>query len=239
VKPETGDQFAVGYYQEFPVQKVEISAEVYYKKIKDMIDFRGGTNLIMNQNIERDIINVDGKAYGLELMLKKSLGKLNFSTSYTYSRILVRSIAKFPSDAINNGDWFPASYDKPHDFSLMFNYLISRRASFSLNYTYSTGRPITYPVAVYQSNNMILIQYSDRNKYRIPYYSRLDVSARFSGNLKSHKLANPAWTFSVFNLLGRPNVYSVYFKSNGSQIKGYQLSVFAKAIPTVTYSFDF
>jgi outer membrane receptor for ferrienterochelin and colicin len=239
VKPQTGDQYAIGYYVEFPTQKIEISAEVYFKQIKNMIDFKGGTNLIMNQNIERDIINVTGRAYGLELMLKRSLGKFNWTMSYTYSRILVRSITKFGSDAINGGKWFPASYDKPHDVSLMVTYLLSRRASFSLNYTYNTGRPITYPIAVYEQNNMILIQYSDRNKFRIPDYSRLDVSARFSGNLKSHKLANPAWTFSVFNLLGRENVYSVYFRSTGYTIKGYRLSVFARAIPTVTYSFDF
>ena len=167
------------------------------------------------------------------------MGKFNWTMSYTYSRILVRSITKFASDAINGGKWFPASYDKPHDFSLMGTYLLSRRASFSLNYTYNTGRPITYPVAVYEQNNMILIQYSDRNKYRIPDYSRLDVSARFSGNLKSHKLANPAWTFSIFNLLGRENVYSIYFRSTGYTVKGYRLSVFARAIPTITYSFDF
>jgi hypothetical protein len=239
VKPQTGDQYAIGYYIEPASQRFEISAEAYLKLIGNMIDFKGGTNLIMNENIERDIINVRGKAYGLELMVKKTLGKFNWSISYTYSRILVRSITKITSDAINEGRWFPASYDKPHDLSLMVNYLISRRASFSLNYTYNTGRPITYPVAVYENINMMLIQYSDRNKFRIPDYSRLDISARFSGNLKSHKLANPAWTFSVFNLLGRENVYSIFFKSTGLQVKGYKLSVFARAIPTITYSFDF
>jgi len=239
VKPEIGDQYAAGYYLEFPSRKIEISAEIYYKTIKNMVDFKGGTNLIMNQNIERDIINVTGKAYGLELMLKRSMGKLNWSMSYTYSRILVRSITEFASDEINGGKWFPASYDKPNDVSLMFNYFISRRINFSLNYTYSTGRPITYPVVLYENNNMILVDYSDRNQYRIPDYSRLDISAKFSGNLKAHKLANPAWTFSVFNLLGRENVYSMYFETIGYKVYGYKLSVFARAIPTVTYSFDF
>ena len=206
---------------------------------KNMIDFKGGTNLIMNLHPERDIINVTGKAYGVEFMVKRSLGKLNLSMSYSYSRILVRSRTKFNSEAINGGKWFPASYDKPNDFSLMLNYLISRRVSFSLNYTYNTGRPITYPVALYENNNIILVEYSDRNKYRIPYYSRLDLSLRLSGNLRSNKIANPAWTFSVFNVLSRENVYSVYFKDTGKNVFGYRLSVFARAIPTVTYSFDF
>jgi hypothetical protein len=239
IKPEVGDQYAVGYYLGIPSRKLEISAEVYYKNIRDMIDFKGGTDLIMNKHPERDIINVNGKAYGIELMVKRSLGKLNLSMSYSYSRILVRSRTKFSSDAINGGNWFPASYDKPNDFALMVNYLMSRRISFSLNYLYNTGRPITYPVALYENNNLILVEYSDRNKYRIPYYSRLDLSLRLSGNLRSHKIANPAWTFSVFNALGRENVYSVYFKDDGRTVMGYRLSIFAKAIPTVTYSFDF
>lgn len=239
LKPQVGDQYALGYYIEFPSPKIEISMEGYFKHINNMIDFKGGTDLVMNQGIEKDIINVTGKAYGIELMFKSSLGKLNWTTSYTYSRIFVRSETRFDSEAINGGKWFPASYDKPHDFSMIFNYLMSRRLSFSLNYTYNTGRPITYPVAIYEKDNMILIQYSERNKYRIPDYSRMDISARLSGNLKSNKLANPAWTFSVFNLLGRQNVYSVYFVSSGSEIKGYKLSVFARAIPTITYSFDF
>jgi len=239
IKPQVGDQYAVGYYLEIPSRKLEISAEAYYKKIKDMIDFKGGTDLIMNKHPERDIINVSGKAYGFELMVKRSMGKLNLSMSYAYSRILVRSRTKFNSDAINGGNWFPASYDKPNDFSLMLSYLMSRRISCSVNYTYNTGRPITYPVALYENNNLILVQYSDRHKYRIPDYSRLDLSLRFSGSLRSHKIANPAWTFSVFNVLGRENVYSTYFKSTGKTVVGYRLSIFARAIPTVTYSFDF
>jgi hypothetical protein len=239
IKPQVGDQYAVGYYLEIPSRKLEISAEAYYKQIKNMIDFKGGTYLIMNKHLERDIINVAGKAYGLEFMVKRSLGKLNLSMSYAYSRILVRSRTKFNSDAINGGNWFPASYDKPNDFSLMLSYLMSRRISCSVNYTYNTGRPITYPVALYENNNLILVQYSDRNKYRIPDYSRLDLSLRFSGSLRSHKIANPAWTFSVFNVLGRENVYSTYFKSTGKTVVGYRLSIFARAIPTVTYSFDF
>jgi hypothetical protein len=238
-RPQIGDQFAIGYYLEIPSQKLELSSEVYYKKINNMIDFKGGTDLIMNRHPERDIINVTGKAYGIEFMIKRSLGKFNLSTSYAYSRVLIKSISKFSSDAINEGNWFPASYDKPHDFSLMLNYLMTRRTSCSVNYTYNTGRPITYPVSLYRNNNMILVQYSDRNKYRIPDYSRLDLSLRLSGNLRSHKVANPAWTFSVYNALGRENVYSVFFKSTGKTVVGYRLSVFAQAIPTVTYSFDF
>jgi hypothetical protein len=172
-------------------------------------------------------------------MLKQNLGKVSWGIGYTYSRVLLRSITKFESDAINSGNWFPASYDKPNELSLAMNYTATRRLSFSFDYTYSTGRPITFPVTVYSESNMWIVQFSDRNKYRIPYYSRLDFSARLNGNLRSHKLFNPYWTFSCYNVLGRANVYSVYFKTSRNIVNGYQLSVFARSIPTLTYSFSF
>jgi hypothetical protein len=218
---------------------LEASAEVYYKQIKNMVDFKGGTNIILNENIEKDIVNVNGKAYGLELVLKKTEGRIWYSIGYTYSRIFIRSLTDFAEDKINSGKWFPANFDKPNDLIATFNYIFSRRFSFSANYTYSTGRPITYPVASYHMYDDILVHYSDRNRYRIPDYSRLDLSLTLNGNLRSHRIAHPNWTFSVYNLLGRQNVYSEYFQRSGDLIKGYKLSVFGQAIPSVTFSFDF
>ena len=239
LRPQTADQFSVGYYLDLPWKNLEFSAEMYYKPIRNMVDFKGGTNLIMNGTIEKDIINVSGRAYGVELMLKKAVGKFSWNLNYTYSRILVRSHTEFERDAINSGRWFPASHDKPHDLSLTFNYAATRRLNLSFNYTYNTGRPVTYPVAVYRVADQWVVQYSDRNKYRITYYSRLDLSARWSGNLKSEKFMNPFWTLSCFNVLGRENVYSEYFRIENNRIKAYRLSVFARAIPTLSYSFDF
>ena len=204
-----------------------------------MIDFKGGTKLIMAENIERDIINVEGKAYGMELVLKKTEGKIRYSVGYTYSRTFLRSVGKFNEEIINSGNWYPANFDKPHDLVLIFNYLYSRRFSFSSSYVYSTGRPITYPVAMYRVSDKLMVHYSERNAYRIPDYSRLDLSVRVSGNLKSKKIAHPNWTFSIYNVLGRQNVYSVYFRKENEVLKGYKLSVFGKAIPSVTFSFDF
>jgi hypothetical protein len=218
---------------------IETSTEIYYKVIRNIVDFKGGTKLIMNDNIEKDLVNVRGKAYGLELMIKKAEGRVRWSVSYTYARTFLKSIGKFSDEIINNGKWFPANFDKPNDLIATFNYLFSRRFSFSANYTWSTGRPITYPVSTYTTGDIMLIHYSDRNKYRIPDYMRLDLSFKLSGNLRSRKIANPNWIFSVYNLLGRQNVYSVYFKNEDNQIKGYKLSVFGRAIPSVTFNFDF
>ncbi len=239
LKPEIGDQIAVGFYELLFKNNFEASAELYYKSIRNMLDFKGGTNLIMNDNIEKDIINMKGKAYGLELVLKKTEGKIRYSIGYTYSRTFVKSIGTFSDEIINSGKWFPANFDKPNDLVVTFNYLFSRRISFSSSYTYSTGRPITYPIATYDISDKLLVTYSDRNEYRIPDYSRLDVSLKVSGNLKSHRIAHPNWTFSVYNLLGRENVYSIYFKNQGEFVNGYKLSVFGRAIPSVTFSFDF
>jgi hypothetical protein len=175
----------------------------------------------------------------LELVLKKTEGKIRYSIGYTYSRTFIKSIGTFSDEIINSGKWFPANFDKPNDLVVTFNYIFSRRISFSTNYTYSTGRPITYPIATYDISDKLLVTYSDRNEYRIPDYSRLDLSLNLQGNLKSHRIAHPNWTFSVYNLLGRENVYSIYFKNEGNMVNGYKLSVFGRAIPSVTFSFDF
>jgi len=239
LKPQIGDQVALGFYNVLSKVGLETSAEVYYKVIRNMIDFKGGTNIVMDRNVEKDIVNARGKAYGIELMLKKTEGKIRGAISYTYSRTFLQSTGVFSDEIINGGKWFPASFDKPHDLVIIFNYLLSRRFSFSANYLYSTGRPITYPVTVYYLDNLNLTHYSDRNKYRIPYYSRLDLSVKISGSLKSHKTIHPNWIFSVYNVFGRQNVYSIYFKQEGNAVNGYKLSVFGQAIPTITFNFDF
>lgn len=239
LKPIVGDQYAAGFYRMLYGNRIEASAEVYYKVIRNPIDFKGGSQLIMSENIETDVVDVKGKAYGLELSLKKSVGKVRWSAGYTYSRTFLKSIGTFRDEIINDGKWFPANFDRPNNLVLSLNYLASRRFSFSADYTLTSGRPITYPIATYYMNDVLLIQYSVRNKYRIPSYSRLDLSFRISGNLKANKLANPHWTFSVYNVLSRQNVYSVYFTNNKNTVRGYKLSVFGRAIPSLTLSFDF
>lgn len=239
LRPETGDQYAIGFYQFLFGRKIEASAELYYKDIRNMIDFKGGTVLTMIKNIERDMIYVRGRAYGIELSLKKNEGKLRYNIGYTYARTFARSTGGFRDESINGGRWYPANYDRPHDLEVTLHYLYSRRLNFSANYVYSSGRPVTLPISEYWFNDILLIHYSERNKYRIPYYSRLDVSLRVNGNLRVKKIAHPYWTFSVINLLGRANAYSVYFVEKNDMIKGYQLSVFGTAIPSVSFSFDF
>ncbi|MGM0667737.1 MAG: TonB-dependent receptor [Bacteroidota bacterium] len=239
IKPQRGRQAALGLYTNLFNNNIGISLEGYYKKIDNMIDFKGGASLLMNENIETDIINTIGRAYGVELMVKKEMGRLNGWVAYTYARTEIQSKTEFTEEQINKGEWFPANYDKPHDLSVILNYIFSRRFSFSCTYVYSTGRPITYPIASFTYGGADILHYSDRNKYRIPDYSRLDASITINGSLKSKKLAHSTLTFSVYNLLGRDNVYSIYFRAKDELVQGYKLSVFARPIPSITYNFKF
>ncbi len=239
IRPQIGDQYSVGYYRNFKANTIEASGETYYKSLRDFVDYKSGATLILNHHIETDIINAQGKAYGVELFVKKLTGKLNGWVSYTYSRSLVQVNAATTADMVNGGRYYPSNFDKPHDFTLVGNYRFSRRFSTSLNFTYSTGRPITLPLAKYYVGNSLRVFYSDRNEYRVPDYLRLDLALNIEGGHQVKKLAHSSWTVGVYNLTGRRNPYSIYFKSVNGQIKGYQLSIFGQPIPTVTYNFKF
>ncbi|HEX8507067.1 MAG TPA: TonB-dependent receptor, partial [Hymenobacter sp.] len=239
VRPQIGDQVSVGYYRNFKENTIEASVETYYKTLRDFVDYKSGATLVLNRHIETDIINAQGKAYGVEFFVKKLTGKLNGWVGYTYSRSLVQVNAATTADMINGGRYYPTNFDKPHDFTLVGNYRFSRRFSTSLNFTYSTGRPITLPLAKYYVGNSLRVYYSDRNAYRVPDYLRLDLGLNIEGGHLANKLAHSSWTVGVYNLTGRRNPYSIYFKSVNGQIKGYQLSVFGAPIPSVTYNFKF
>jgi len=239
INPQIGHQFSLGYYKNFLSGNIETSAEVYYKNIENLIEYKGGAELLLNETIETDLIEASGKAYGAELLLKKNTGRFNGWLSYTYSRILLKADSPFDEAKINSGEYFPANFDKPHDLTCVANYKFSRRLNVSGNFTYSTGRPITFPVAVYNVRNYKLLYYTDRNEYRIPDYLRLDFSVNIEGNLKSKKIAHSSLSFAVYNATGRKNVYSIYFVSKAGKVNGYKLSIFGQPIYTVSYSIRF
>lgn len=236
--PLIGDQWSLGFYKNMR-GSIETSVEGYYKLMKNVVDYRGGAQLILNDNIETELLNGDGRAYGVEFLLKRTAGKLNGWITYTWSRSLQRIRGAHAEDQVNNGKWFPSNFDKPHAVNFIGNYKFSRRFNFSLNVVYSTGRPITLPVQVYEINGARRVLYSDRNAYRIPDYLRTDISINLEGNHKVRKLAHSSWTFAVYNFLGRANPYSIFFVTEGERIQGYKLSVFARPIPTITYNFKF
>ena len=239
IKPQTGNQVSVGLYKNLRGNKVEVSLEGYYKKIHNFLDYKGGDSLIMNPRIEAAVLGTQGKAYGVELMVKKMTGKLNGWIGYTYSRTLLRALDRESPDAPNQGNYYPSNYDKPHDFTMITNYRFTHRFSVSFNFTYSTGRPYTPPIGKYIIDGAERVYYADRNQFRIQDYYRADLAMNIEGNHRVKKLAHSSWTLAVYNLLGRKNPSSVYFQTTNGTVNGYQLSIFGKPIPTVTYNFRF
>lgn len=239
IKPQYGEQLSVGFYKNFKSNTIETSVEVYYKKIKDYLDYKSGAVLVLNDHIETDVFNTTGKAYGVELMIKKLTGKLNGWISYTWSRTFLKMDDPTVGEIINGGAFYPANYDKPHELTLIGNYRFSHRYSFSLNTTYSTGRPITIPIGRYYYEGSMRALYSDRNVYRIPDYFRMDMSLNIEGNHKVRQKTHNSWTFGIYNLLGRKNPYSVYFVSENGVINGYKLSIFGAAILYANFNIRF
>ncbi|MFY0625629.1 MAG: carboxypeptidase-like regulatory domain-containing protein [Reichenbachiella sp.] len=238
IKPQIADQIALGYYRNFYNNEWELSVETYYKFLQDLIDFKVGGTFLLNPAIETEVLQGKGKSYGIEFSLKKS-GRLNGWVNYTYARTFIQLDGGNPEETINAGQFYPTNYDKPHTFNMVANYKFTRRLSASTNVSFSSGRPVTYPVAVYDFQGAQNLHYSDRNAFRIPDYFRIDLGINLEGNHKIKKLAHSFWTLSVYNLLGRSNPYSVFFDVENGTVNGYQLVIFGEPIPTLTYNFKF
>jgi hypothetical protein len=239
IRPQYGDQFSIGLYKNFRSNTIETSVETYYRKMQDVPDYKSGAQLVLNHHIETDVFGTNGKAYGVELMIKKLTGKLNGWISYTWSRTFLQMNDSTKGTVINRGKYYPANYDKPHDVTFVGNYRFSHRFSLSLNTTYSTGRPITIPIGKYFYAGSMRALYSDRNAYRIPDYFRIDFSMNIEGNHKVKQKTHNSWTFGVYNMLGRKNPYSVYFVSENGVINGYKLSIFGAAIFYANFNIRF
>jgi hypothetical protein len=239
ILPQLGSQFSLGAYKNLKNNTIETSVEVYYKNIQNYLDYRSGAVLILNHHIETDVLNTKGKAYGVELMIKKATGKLNGWVSYTFSRTLIKTDDTTQGELVNNGNWYPTDYDQPNSATLVANYRVNHRFSVSLNFAYNTGRPITLPIGVFRYDNSFRTLYSDRNAYRIPDYVRADLAMNIDGNHKVHQKLHNSWTIGVYNLLGTHNPYSVYYISENGAVNGYKLSIFGSAIPFVNYNVKF
>lgn len=239
IKPQSVNQYSLGFYKNLKDNMYELSVEGYFKKSNNILDYKVGANLLLNETIEREVLQGEGKAYGIEFLIKKDKGKFNGWIGYTYSKSLNKFKSEFLSENINNGKYFSSNYDKPHDLSLVTNYKITNRYSVSTNFVYQTGRPVTYPTGKYVLNNTEYVVYSERNKFRIPDYYRLDVSFNVEGNHKIKKFAHSFWNLSIYNVLGRNNPYSVFFVSDDGRVKAYKSSIFSIPIPTITYNFKF
>jgi len=235
VKPQLCDQFAVGYFRNFSDNMYETSVELYYKDMKDVIDFKDHANLIGNDELERELRFGRGRAYGMELMVRKNEGKLNGWVSYTLSRAL-RTI-----DEINDGKEYRSPYDKPHNISVVLNYELSHQWIVSANWVYATGMPVTYPTGRYQIEGRYVPVYSGRNEYRYPDYHRLDLSATWSFRSNSTKRFKSELNFSLYNAYGRKNPWTILFRqeTDNPDLTYAEMVYLFSFVPSITYNFTF
>lgn len=245
-KPVLCDQVALGYFRNFDHNAVEASAEIYYKKLHNILEYRDGAELLMNDDLESDLLNASGYNYGLELSLKKNTGRLTGWANYTYSRSLRHTTGLLVTDQINGNRYYPSGSDQPHNVVLVGNYHLTRRWMASATFNYSTGRPVTLPELKYEFNGKQYIYYSDRNKYRLPDYHRLDIAFTHDENLKLKRSWKGSWTIAILNLYAQKNPYSVFYKSTAGLETGfnnsihlYKMYIIEKPIPTITYNFTF
>jgi hypothetical protein len=233
VAPRRSDQIALGYFRNFSNNMFETSVEVYYKTLKNDIDFKDNAKLIFNRLLEGEIRIGQGRSYGAEFFIRKQQGKLNGWISYTYSRAF-RTVAE-----INDGLEYSANYDRPHNVSFVLTYDLSKKWNFGLTWVYVTGVPLTVPNGKFQYQGMQVPIYSARNEERVPDYHRGDVSATYTPNREGKKFKDN-WNFSVYNMYARKNPFSVVFKEDpeDGKTKAYRTYLFS-IIPTVTYNFNF
>jgi carboxypeptidase-like protein/TonB-dependent receptor-like protein len=233
VKPEIADQGSIGYFRNFHHNGYEFSVEAYYKLMQHQIDYKNGAQLIANEDVESQLLFGKGRAYGLELFLKKNVGRFTGWLSYTLSR------TELKIGGINSGIWYPAKQDRTHDVSLVGVYEAGGRWTLSSTWVYYTGNAVTWPNGKYQVGGLTAFYYTARNGYRMPAYHRMDIAATLQG--KSGKRFQSSWTFSVYNLYGRENAYSVVFQkdpNDPTKTEAVQYALF-RFVPSVTYNFKF
>lgn len=237
LKPAQSQQISAGVFRTIPKGDWETSLEVFYKKTNYATEFRDGAEFIDNPNVEQSVLQGDQNAYGFEFLIKRSGHKLNGWLAYTFSRAMVKVANENSWDQINQGEAYPANFDIPHVVNAMLNYKIRKRISVSATLTYQSGKPVTYPIATYTLEELNFIDYSSRNEYRIPHYFRTDISLKIEGNLRKDKLIHSSFLFSIYNLTGRDNPYSVYFDQVNGKLWSYQYSIIGVPLFTATWLF--
>lgn len=235
IKPQQADQWAVGYFRNFMNNQIEASAEVYYKNVRNFVDFKDFADILLNDELEADIRQGKAFSYGLELYTRIGLGKWDGWVSYTYGR----TFRKTPG--VNMGRTYSATYDKPHNATIVLSYRVNKRVTISANWIYSTGQAYTQPTGRYEIDNVTIPIYSDRNAKRYPNYHRLDVAVNIKTKKSLSRRWQSEWNISIYNLYNRHNAWAINFlqdKDNPNVTYAEKTYLFP-AIPSVTYNFKF
>ena len=240
VKPQLGRQISLGYYKNLENNTYETSVEIYYKTMENLIEYEEnympGVSIGL-ENIDNNLTFGDGKSYGLELFLAKRSGRLNGWVGYTISK----TTREF--DELNDGNWYYAKYDRPHDLSIVLNYQISKRLNLSTVFVYASGNSLTIPKSVYIIDGELLTDWGERNSYRIDPYHRMDLALTLKN--KEKRKYTSSWTLSIYNIYNRQNPYFIYFETEGLlgneddvKITAQQVSIFP-IIPSISWNFNF
>lgn len=239
IPPQIADQVALGIFKNFKDNTYETSIEAYYKDIQNLVEYKNGARLYFNPTLETELLAAKGLAYGAEASIQKNKGTLKGTFSYTYSRTLARVVSDFPTEQINQGNWFPSTFDKPHNLSISIQKFIGNGWTLSSNFVYASGRPATYPDRTYRLLGKTVIDYSARNLDRIPDYHRLDASLLKDTRKTSDQKRYKTFSLSFYNIYGRRNPYSIYFARYNNSIRAYRLSVFGSIIPAISITYNF
>lgn len=233
IKPEISDQVSLGYFRNFSDNRFQFSVESYYKNMQNQVDYKDGADINSAPDIERELLYGNGRAYGIELLLKKTEGKFTGWIGYTLSRT-ERKI-----EGINNNEWYAARQDRTHDLSVVGMYQLTKRWSLSGLFVYNTGNAVTFPSGKYNIGGNTTYYYTERNGYRMPAYHRLDIGATYT---RPHrKRFESSWNFSVYNVYGRENAYTITFEDHPddpTRTRAIQTSLF-RWVPSITYNFKF
>ncbi|MBI2259641.1 MAG: TonB-dependent receptor [Flavobacteriia bacterium] len=233
VKPEISDQVSLGYFRNFKNNTFEFSTEIYYKYLQNQLDYRDGAELRFNEYAEAQILFGIGRAYGLELFLKKKYGKFNGWIGYTLSK------SEKKINGINNGEYYNAKQDRTHDLSIVAIYEFTKKWTVSATWVYYTGNAVTFPSGKYEVAGQIVNYYTERNGYRMPTYHRLDIGVTWQR--KTTEKFESSWSFSLYNAYGKENAYSITFQedpTDATKTQAVQTTLF-RWVPSITYNFKF
>ncbi|MCS6834294.1 MAG: hypothetical protein NZ521_12025, partial [Flammeovirgaceae bacterium] len=243
IRPQLIDQFALGYFRNFKNNLFETSVELFYKDMKNQVDYIDGADLLLNRYLEGDLLNGRGRAYGAEFYAKKTKGKINGWVAYTLSR------SERLVEGINANRWFPARFDQTHNLKTVAFYDFNERWQLSTTFTLISGTPATFPTNRYEFQEYVVPHNpaEARNNYRIPPYHRLDISLQLNGKKKEGRKWESYWVFSVYNVYARKNPFSIYFQpvrdrqpaGQPIQTNAYRLAIIGTVIPSVSYNFSF
>ncbi len=239
LKPQKSDQWAAGYVKLWDNYSLE--TELFYKQVKNRVDYIDGANLIINDQIERVILPGEARSYGWELLFKKTKGKWQGWVAYTLSKSEQRTPGRTTTETgVNNGNWYNTGWDKTHDLSFVANYNLNERWKFNASFVYQTGRPTTYPTGKYEYLGLLVPNYDTRNANRLPDFHHLDFSATLTPKKNRNNTFKSSWVFSIYNVYGRKNAANISFRENedSGRNEAVQLSIFG-IVPAVAYQFKF